>query len=222
MATNVPFTDNYEDLSTERGFQFKFNCERCGNGYMSSYQNNVTGMAGDALRAASGLFGGILGRAADSAYEVQRMVGGPAHDAALRKAVEEVSPLFIQCKRCGQWVCRDVCWNGQRNQCVNCSPKMDEEITAIESEATIQQLRNKAMTEVDMTGGVQLHSAAAGVTPTSAEVDCPNCGAQVAAGAKFCAECGTKVQRKQFCPECGVEAAPGAKFCAECGTRLGS
>ena len=82
MATTIHFTDNYDDLSTERGYQFRFRCVRCGNGYMSSFQPSMTGMAGDALRAASGLFGGFLGRAAESATDVQRMVGGPAHDAA--------------------------------------------------------------------------------------------------------------------------------------------
>jgi rubrerythrin len=215
MATHIPFTDNYDDLSTDQGFQFRFNCERCGNGYMSTFQRNVTGMAGDALRAASGLLGGVFGRAADSAYDVQRMIGGPAHDAALRRAVEEMKPLFHQCQRCGQWVCQDVCWNSERNQCVNCSPKMDQEIAAIESEGTIQQLRQKAMSEVDLTGGVQLQSTAAAKT-------CPQCSASVAAGHKFCAECGANVNAPRQCPSCGVEAKPGVKFCGECGTRLQS
>ena len=26
----IEFTDNFEDLSTDQGFQFKFHCERCG------------------------------------------------------------------------------------------------------------------------------------------------------------------------------------------------
>jgi rubrerythrin len=213
MATHISFTDNYEDLSTDQGFQFKFNCERCGNGYMSSFQRNITGAAGDVLRAASGIFGGFLGRAADSSYDVQRLVGGPAHDAALRKAVEEIRPLFHQCKRCGQWVCQDICWNDARGQCVQCSPKIDQEISAIESEATIEQLREKAMSGLDMTGGVQMKSAAA---PTK----CPSCGAEVAAGQKFCGECGTNVLAKPKCPSCGAEATPGTKFCGECGTKL--
>jgi hypothetical protein len=27
----IEFTDNFEDLSTDQGFQFKFRCERCGD-----------------------------------------------------------------------------------------------------------------------------------------------------------------------------------------------
>lgn len=212
MATHVPFTDNYEDLSTERGFQFKFNCERCGNGHMSSFQANTVGMAGDALRAASGLLGGIFGRAADTTQDIQRMIGGPVHDKALRSAVEEISPLFAQCKRCGNWVCREVCWNESRGQCVNCAPHMDEEIKAIESEATIQSIREKAM-NADLGAKVNVQSAAA---PTK----CPSCGAEVEVGQKFCGECGTNVFAKPKCKSCGAENERGMKFCGECGTRL--
>jgi DNA-directed RNA polymerase subunit M/transcription elongation factor TFIIS len=214
MSTHIPFTDNYEDLSTDQGFQFKFNCERCGNGYMSTYQRNMTNLAGEAIRSAGGLLGGILGRAANSSFDIQRMIGGPAHDAAIRKAVEEISPLFHQCKRCGQWMCHNVCWNESRGQCVNCAPHMDEEIKAIESEATVYQLRDKAMNS-DLTGGVKLQSAAA-------QVECPSCGSEVPAGKKFCGECGTNVLAKPKCPSCDAEATPGQKFCAECGTRIGA
>ena len=49
---------------------------------------------------------------------------------------------------------------------------------------------------------------------------CPECGAEVAANAKFCPECGSKLNAKKFCPECGAEVAAGAKFCPECGHKL--
>lgn len=226
MATPIPFTDNYQDLSTDRGYQFRFNCERCGNGHLSSFAPSVTGMAGDALRAASSLFGGVFGRAADSTYDIQRMVGGPAHDNALRTAVEEISPQFTQCKRCGQWVCREICWNGERNQCVMCSPRMDQEIAALESQGTIEQLRHQAylgaanVQGVDLTQGVTLQSAATGQQSVAAAITCHFCNAQITAGAKFCQECGCKVQRKPICPHCGIQAAAGAKFCADCGTKI--
>ena len=41
----VEFTGNYEDLSTDRGYQFKFYCEKCGNGYMSTFKASKMGMA---------------------------------------------------------------------------------------------------------------------------------------------------------------------------------
>ncbi len=213
MAQHIPFTSNYDDLSTDQGFQFRFHCNRCGNGYMSSFQQNVTGLAGDALRAAGSLLGGFFGRAADSVYDVQRAVGGPAHDAALRKATEELRPRFVQCLRCGVWVCRDVCFNEGRGQCVGCSPRMDQEIAAIESDATISQLRDRAFNQADLAASVNLHSAAAAMA-------CPACGAEVPAGKKFCGECGTNVLAERKCPSCGIKAEPNVKFCGECGTKL--
>ena len=51
---------------------------------------------------------------------------------------------------------------------------------------------------------------------------CLQCGTMLSDTAKFCPECGTKVEveRPKFCPECGTKAEMGAKFCNECGTKL--
>jgi len=51
-----------------------------------------------------------------------------------------------------------------------------------------------------------------------AQVPCIKCGAKLREGAKFCSECGSS-QEKQKCTGCQAELAPGAKFCAECGTK---
>lgn len=47
---------------------------------------------------------------------------------------------------------------------------------------------------------------------------CPQCQAQVPAGAKFCNNCGAKLIT--VCPECGANVRPGSKFCSECGHAL--
>lgn len=48
---------------------------------------------------------------------------------------------------------------------------------------------------------------------------CPGCGASVAAGAKFCPECGNRLAPQQVpCSGCGTAIASTAKFCPECGT----
>ncbi|HEY6057413.1 MAG TPA: adenylate/guanylate cyclase domain-containing protein [Candidatus Limnocylindrales bacterium] len=48
---------------------------------------------------------------------------------------------------------------------------------------------------------------------------CPTCGVANSVGAKFCVECGTRLQ--SGCPSCGASNPPGARFCSECGARLG-
>ena len=47
---------------------------------------------------------------------------------------------------------------------------------------------------------------------------CHNCNAEISDSAKFCPECGSKIERVSHCIQCGTELANGAKFCPECGT----
>ena len=43
---SIPFTGNYEDLSTDRGYQFKFYCEKCGNGVFRDFYSPAEGDEG--------------------------------------------------------------------------------------------------------------------------------------------------------------------------------
>lgn len=45
---------------------------------------------------------------------------------------------------------------------------------------------------------------------------CGGCGAENREGAKFCGECGTRLERR--CRECDLPLAEGLRFCDECGT----
>jgi hypothetical protein len=209
MMARVEFTNNYQDVSTENGFQFKFFCECCGNGYMSSWKANTMGIAGSVLRGASQIFGGVFGRAAAGAYEIQNAVGGPAHDGALAEAVTEIKPLFVQCKRCGQWVCRDICWNGERSLCTKCAPILHREMASKQAEIAVEQATEK-LRQRDQTEGVNFDATMV--------VHCPKCGAE-AQGGKFCPECGTTLAPKTECSRCGARITSGAKFCPECGQK---
>lgn len=57
----------------------------------------------------------------------------------------------------------------------------------------------------------------------SAEAACPKCGNRLPANAKFCLECGTKIEHladnEMICPACG-QKTPKGKFCMECGASL--
>ncbi len=222
----IAFVQNYEDLSTDRGYQFKFHCDHCGNGYMTSFQTSALGAAESVLRAAGDFLGGAFARAGQSAYEVQRMVGGTAHDHALEAAVNECKEHFRQCPRCGKWVCPEVCWNGAANLCKGCAPRFEEEFAAAhadaKAEAARSQLHDRAAA-VDFAANVDMHgvAVAAPAAPAAASAThCTGCGALLGTG-KFCAQCGTPrpVAGPVAC-KCGAPVAPGTKFCAECGQRL--
>lgn len=206
----IRFTQNYDDLSTDRGYQFKFYCDKCGNGYLSSFQTSVTGMAGGLLQAAGHIFGGFLSQAGSGAYDVQRAIGGKAHDSALNTAVEEVKPHFHQCKRCGRWVCPEVCWNAKRGLCLECAPDVEQEIAAAQAQATKDQIWQKTA-ETDYTEKLDLKTEVAAY--------CPECGAKTQ-GAKFCPDCGFKLRAKNECPKCGFECEAGTRFCPECGGKM--
>ena len=225
----IQFVNNYEDLSTDRGYQFKFHCDKCGNGYMSRFQPSVTGTAGSLLRAAGSLFGGWASSAGNSAYELQRAVGGKAHDEALARAVEEGKAHFHQCSRCGRWVCPEVCWNASAGQCEDCAPDYHEELASshahAKAEATREQLYEKArgtdyVSKIDMGAGSTLKAPTQAQQQATAVPTCADCGAEVGK-AKFCPECGTPTApRRPTCVGCGHQPEGTPKFCPECGAKM--
>jgi hypothetical protein len=215
MAGDIPFTDNIRDLSNNDGYQFEFVCERCGNGYRSPYQPNIKERGRGLLRAATSLLGdrveslGNLSNAADQ-LAFDRNTNSVAKDRALEKAGEHVRDTFNQCRGCGDWVCKPICWNSEVSQCVTCSPLVGEELSKAQAQAQIAQIQEKVRS-VDFTADLDV--------TTRAKVQCPHCNAQIKGG-KFCPECGQSLAAKKFCGECGAEADADKKFCAECGTQL--
>ena len=98
-------------------------------------------------------------------------------------------------------------------------------------------------------GGNMRPASRADTAQTEQTTKCPNRGNVLPANAKFCLECGTKIEmlaphekicpkcgkktpKGKFCiecgaplvnccPNCGAEVPQGGKFCLECGTRIG-
>lgn len=215
----LSFTANHEDLSTDKGYQFKFYCDKCGNGHMTRFQPSVTGMAGGLLRAAGNIFGGVLSSAGNSAYEIQRSIGGKAHDDAFAQAVEEAKGYFKQCTRCGKWACPEVCWNAKAGLCEECAPDFEEHFTANRAQAMVDaahsQLHEKAQ-QTDYTSGVDMR---VGASAPQSSLHCSSCGAKTT-GSKFCPECGTPLQVKLTCAGCGFQPEGTPKFCPECGVKM--
>jgi Double zinc ribbon len=211
------FTRNYSDHSSDTGFQFEFHCDKCGNGYRSTFKANTVGVAGKLFKAAGSLFGGnSLWSAGNAADHLKDGLRGPAWDSAFKEAIEEIKPKFHQCTRCGIWVCPEVCWNEAKGLCENCAPDLMEEAAAAQAHAARDQVNQKAR-EHDQTGGLDMSGAAQHLA------GCPHCHARLTPGARFCAGCGKSVapvaSQKTFCSQCGAEKPGGARFCPGCGAQ---
>jgi ribosomal protein L32 len=205
MAGFTPFTNNYRDLSDENGYQFEFVCDICGSGYRSEFQRSALGSAGSLLGGASNLIGGLWG-AQGAARGAKDFMDKGARDEALKKAANEIMPLFKQCPRDHRWV-DETCWNEERGLCISDAPKLATEMEAERASLQIQQMRQKMATETHF----------AGDTSTRTTV-CASCGKPVGSE-KFCSNCGTPVGMSK-CASCGNDLAAGARFCGNCGTAV--
>ncbi|MHB1457439.1 MAG: zinc ribbon domain-containing protein [Armatimonadota bacterium] len=213
MAEIIEFGGNYQDLSTDKGFQFEFECQKCGCGYRTKFRASAIGTAASVLDAASGLFGGILGRAADIGESVRSSAWEKAHDQAFETAWQEVKESFYQCPKCSNWVCKKSCVNTKKGLCKQCSPDLGVEMAAAQSQKSVEEIyAHAAMAEEDKKLGAEHWRE--GVRAT-----CPQCGATQQTNAKFCADCGASL-KSPHCIECGEKLAPGAKFCPGCGKKV--
>jgi len=98
--TSETLTREYEDLSTDAGFQFRFHCERCGAAYVSDFQPCAPEPEG-LLETV----GELLADAQHDTSEEHIAQGHPEHEGALRAAIAEVAEHFHECPRCGDLVC---------------------------------------------------------------------------------------------------------------------
>jgi membrane protease subunit (stomatin/prohibitin family) len=214
MGNPIEFTSNYSDLSTQHGFQFEFNCDRCGNGFRTTFKPFALGAVNGALDTASSLLGGLFGSAADVSNRVTEAKRERAREEALIEAINQIKPSFRQCPRCSAWVCVKSCWNNKRGLCKGCAPDLGVEMSAAQSARSVEEVwAHAAMAEEDK-------KLAEGNWRETIRASCPERGASLATNAKFCPECGAKLKVEKHCTECGAKIQPGAKFCAECGKKV--
>lgn len=213
---SIAFTKNYTDHSNNEGYQFEFHCDKCGSGFRSSYAASKLGMASGFLRAAGDMFGGVLGSAANAGDHLKDALRGKAWDDAFASAIDEIKPKFHQCRRCGRWVCPDVCWNGPASLCKECAPDFQEEASAAQADAAKTAMRTQFQAKADATdwtGGTDMKKQQGGA--------CPHCNAPLT-GAKFCGECGKPVAAGPApCSKCKAPIPAASKFCPECGAPKG-
>ena len=214
MDSKIEFTNNYNDLSTDRGFQFEFLCSRCGVGIRSKFKSFAIGNVSSALNTASNIFGGFLGNIASAGEDVKSAAWEKAHDEAFEEAIQELKDDFIQCPRCSNWVCRKKCWNESKGLCKDCAPDLGVEMAAAQASKSVEEVwAHASMAEEDKKLGKEYWRE--GINAT-----CPNCEKPLAKNAKFCPACGFNLKKKNECSECKAKLEPGSKFCPECGHKV--
>jgi membrane protease subunit (stomatin/prohibitin family) len=214
--SEIKFHKNFSDHSVNSGpnsgFQFEFNCERCGDAWRAEFVPYRGGQASSWLGKAAGMFGGLMGEASTAAEGLAQAGYGKAHDAAFASAIEQATNHFHRCARCMKYVC-DLCWNAKAGLCRECSPDAEVEIESARAVGERSAAAEKA-TQEGMARGAKLD------VKRDRQLNCPQCNAETH-GAKFCPECGFKLAVLIQCPKCSTEAPPGTKFCPECGEKLG-
>ena len=217
------FTRNYEDNSTDEGFQFTFYCDSCNDGYRSSFieseankkRKGLRGI-GEGVWAMSSLFGGRLsnvGWAVERGANVlsERFDGMSAewqkeHEQAFIRAQNEAKQHFHRCEGCRRWVC-DSDFNEEESMCVECAPRQNVAVAKAKS-AAMQRNLDEAVQEQTVWSG----------TLKSKTILCPNCGKPAGKG-KFCNNCGASLETRK-CSYCGAAVTEGVRFCGECGKKL--
>ena len=218
------FTRNYNDLSTDAGFQFEYYCDCCGNGFKSTFVESATygkkksterlgGISG-ALGGFFGGFGGNLGHAVERGasfmgdrYENQSPQWRKEQEQAFDAAQEEVRSQFRKCPSCNKWVCIEDCWNEDEGLCVECAPREASYVAKARNAAMRRNIDEAAETATVWQGKIETRTTV-----------CPQCGKPAGTG-KFCNECGAPLGT-QRCPNCGAQVAQGLKFCGECGSPM--
>lgn len=215
------FCRNYEDNSTEAGFQFTFYCDLCQDGFKTHFIESKTYKKGGFLRSLSqglSLGASLLGQAGigsniergadilSERFQGMSPEWHKEHEAAFEIAQNEAKGHYHRCHKCRQWVC-ETDFNEEEGLCVDCAPRMNVEIAAAKAEKMVEDIKEKAKNTQVFKGDIE-----------SKQITCPECGKPTNQG-KFCGNCGAGLGLA-VCPNCKAKSQAGTRFCGECGTRL--
>lgn len=217
------FTRNYEDNSTEAGFQFTFYCDNCSDGYKSSFIESETYKKGKGLRSlaqGAGVLGSLLGgRLSSLTYAAER--GGNVlserfngmspewqkeHEKAFERSQNEAAKHFHRCHSCHKYVC-DACLNEDEGLCVSCAPRQEVYVAKVRAEAMKRNIDEAGESATVWQGRIE-----------SKTTICRTCGKPAGAG-KFCNNCGASMELA-VCDNCGAKNAQGVRFCNNCGNAM--
>ena len=217
------FTRNYHDNSTEAGFQFTFYCDKCNDGYKSSFIESETykkkgfmrGL-GQGASVVGSFLGGRAYRVGNAAYRGGNILSNKfegrspewhkEHEKAFERAQNEAKQHFHRCPNCSKYVC-DHCHNEDEGLCVNCAPRQEVYVAQARAQAMKRNIDKAGQSATVWQGKIE-----------SKTTMCPACGKPAGSG-KFCNNCGASMALKE-CPNCGTANAQTVRFCNNCGQNL--
>ncbi len=215
------FTDNFEDNSTEAGFQFTFFCDLCREGYKTTFISSQTHGKGQLINGIGRAFsigasffgrgdiGNTVERGSDmlgDKYEGMSPEWRKEHDEAFAVAQNEAKGHFHRCPKCKMWVC-DNDWNEQDSLCVDDAPRENVEVAAARGAKLVEDIQAKASQTQVFTGEIERKQTV-----------CPECGKPAGQG-KFCNNCGATLSMSK-CAKCGAKNPSESRFCGECGNKM--
>lgn len=217
------FTRNYDDNSTEAGFQFTFYCDVCHDGFKSSFIESQSYQRGSGLRnlgRGAGILGNLIGGRAGSLGWAAELGGSlmserfeerspewrREHEQAFIMAQNEARQHFWRCHGCNRYVCIS-CFNENEGLCTDCAPRQDIYVAKARAEAMRRNIDEAGQNATVWQGQIE-----------SKTTVCPQCG-KPAGNGRFCNNCGASMDL-QVCSRCGAKNAQGVKFCNNCGNNL--
>ena len=209
----IAFTKNHQDLSTDLGYQFKFFCDKCGNGHMSSFMQSNIGLAGTLLRGAGSLLGGFLGssgglaRTRSSEPSAARSTTPPSVKRSRRRGRSSDSA-----RAAGTGCAPSNCWNAERGLCEACAPEPRRGAERRAGDG--RQGAGLAEGAYHRPGLGRGHDLEGGGL-------LPAVRSEGAVGKQSCLECGASVSQSTECRKCGTNIEGQSKFCPECGEKVG-
>lgn len=210
---------NVQDLSGEKGFHWRFDCDICGSGFTTSFtpsksasqarKLDLFGRGASVLGSMTGktaLYG--AGQAAHAGSQFQSMSAAwhKEHDGAFQQAVNEARVYFKKCPRCKLYVCEED-WNDEAGLCTRDAPSLAAEMQATKAQVRVEQMQTHVRSQTLFTGETEDQATL-----------CPTCGKPSGVG-KFCLNCGASLAFRE-CPNCHHKNPQNVSFCGECGTKL--
>jgi hypothetical protein len=217
------FSRNYEDNSTDAGFQFTFCCDICRDGHRSSFIESATYkkkkgsiLFGQGASIAGSLLGGQLRKVGTAASQGGKILSErfndkspewqKEHEWAFERAQNEAKRYFHRCPNDNKYVC-DHCWNEDEGLCVSCSPRQEVYVAQTRAQAMKRNIDQAGQTATVWQGNIE-----------SKTTTCPSCGKPAGTGA-FCSNCGAGMALKE-CSKCGTKNALTVRFCCGCGAKI--